>query len=383
MAVSAENRRARILEVVRELGTVRVADLATRLDMPTVTVRRDVATLAEAGLLRRSHGSATLPDTGAAGSAGGGLPGLAGPAGVTGAAAGAAGVPDGRGRVIGMMVPTVGSYFDEIIEGARSAATAAGARLVLGISPYEARDDRGQVARTLESGVDGLLLTPNWLPGGPAEESDWLSGLPVPAVLVERRAAPGSAAAELDAVGSDHRHGVLLALRHLAGLGHRTVLLAARNDTWTAHEVRTGYAEAVRTLGLEARPPLDLHHPGSSPLTPTDPEWVADQLAIGAQEGVRAVLVHNDRDAIQLPPLLRARGLRVPEDIALVSYDDVFAALTTPPLTAVAPPKRAVGAVALDLLLRRLGPADLPAHHIGLLPTLKVRASCGALTPQD
>ncbi|WP_406194624.1 substrate-binding domain-containing protein [Kitasatospora sp. NBC_01560] len=381
MAASADKRRARILEVVRELGTVRVADLATRLGMPTVTVRRDVATLADAGRLRRSHGSVTLPDAGAPGGPGGA--GAHGTTTATGSDLAGRAAPDGRGRVIGMLVPTVGSYFDEIIDGARSAATAAGARLVLGISPYEARDDRGQVARTLESGVDGLLLTPNWLPGGPAEEGDWLRDLPVPSVLVERRAAPGSAAAELDAVGSDHRHGVLLALRHLAGLGHRSVLLAARHDTWTAHEVRAGYTEAVRILGLEPRPTLDLHHPGGGPLTPADPEWVADQLAVSAGEGVRAVLVHNDRDAIQLPPLLRARGLRVPEDIALISYDDVFAALTTPPLTAVAPPKRAVGAVALDLLLRRLSPSDLPAHHIALLPTLKVRASCGALPRQD
>ncbi|MEU6238669.1 substrate-binding domain-containing protein [Kitasatospora sp. NPDC047058] len=384
MAATADHRRARILEVVHELGTVRVADLAARLGMPTVTVRRDVAALAEAGRLRRSHGSVALPEPGtdtpanATGAVGGaGAAALLGSTGQT-----ATGVPDGRGRVIGMLVPAIGSYSDEIIDGARSAATAAGARLVLGISPAGAGDGRGQVARMLESGVDGLLLTPNGLPDGPADGSDWLGGLPVPAVLVERRAAPGSAAAGLDAVGSDHRHGVLLALRHLAGLGHRSVLLAARQDTWTAHEVRAGYADAVRLLGLEPRPALDLHRSGGPPV-PTDPERLADRLALAVEEGVRAALVHGDRDAIQLPPLLRARGLRVPEDLALVSYDDAFAALTTPPLTAVAPPRRAVGAVALDLLLRRLGPADLPAHHIGLLPTLAVRSSCGALPGQD
>ncbi|MFF0793531.1 substrate-binding domain-containing protein [Streptomyces spiralis] len=73
-----------------------------------------------------------------------------------------------------------------------------------------------------------------------------------------------------------------------------------------------------------------------------------------------------------------ARGLSVPEDLALISYDDVFAAPGAPPLTAVAPPKRAVGAAAVDLLLRRLrsGPA-LPVHRLELLPELKVRASCG------
>ncbi|WP_371496038.1 DeoR family transcriptional regulator [Kitasatospora sp. NBC_00374] len=204
MTISAEERRARIFEVVRDLGTVRVVDLAARLGIPAVTVRRDVAALAEAGRLHRSHGAVALPDS-----------------------AGGFSRAESRDRVVGMLVPTVGSSFDEVIAGARSAAATAGARLVLGIAPYEARDDRAQVERLLESAVDGLLLTPNWHPGHRAEEHDWLAELPVPAVLVERKADPAGPGAELDAVGSDHRHGVLLALRHLRALGHRTVLLAA------------------------------------------------------------------------------------------------------------------------------------------------------------
>lgn len=91
------------------------------------------------------------------------------------------------------------------------------------------------------------------------------------------------------------------------------------------------------------------------------------------------MLVHNDQEAIQLPPLLRARGLRVPRDLALVSYDDVFAALAAPALTAVAPPRRAVGAAAMELLLRRLGSGvPPPGQRLQLLPGLKIRTSCGA-----
>ncbi|MFG2820507.1 substrate-binding domain-containing protein [Kitasatospora sp. NPDC048365] len=354
MSSSADERRARILKAVRELGSVRVVDLADRLAIPAVTVRRDVAALADAGELHRSHGSVALPDSGPSGHAG-----------------------PGRDRVIGMLVPTVGSYFDEVIAGARAAATAAGARLVLGIAPYEARDDRAQVDRLLESAVDGLLLTPNWRPDQDPDQHDWLGDLPVPAVLVERKALPGSPGAELDAVGSDHRHGVLLALRHLAALGHGTVALAARDDTWTAHQVRTGYAEGVRLLGLEPHPVIETHRPGT-PFGLTDSEWSADQLAGAVEQGIRAFIVHNDQDAIQLPPLLRVRGLRVPDDVALISYDDVFAALAAPPLTAVSPPKRTVGATALELLLRRLAAAaPMPGHHLELLPELKIRTSCG------
>ncbi|MFF8912938.1 substrate-binding domain-containing protein [Streptomyces sp. NPDC015032] len=349
MTLTAEERRARILEAVGELGTVRVVHLAERLGLAAVTVRRDIAALADNGLLNRSHGAVSLPR------------GAATPA------------STGREWVIGMLVPTAGSYFDEIIAGARAAASAAGARLVLGIAPYGAAEDRAQVGQLLESGVDGLLVTPNWTPDGPSGVGSWISELPLPTVLVERRAPADSVGAGLDSVASDHGHGVMLALRHLAGLGHGAVMLTARQDTWTAYQVRAGYTEGVRLLGLEPRPVIDIEHPGQ------DSEAIGARIAEGVAEGARAVLVHNDKEAIQLVPVLRARGLRVPEDVAVISYDDVFAALAAPPLTAVAPPKRAVGAAALELLLRRLGSGDerLPVHHLELLPELKIRTSCG------
>ncbi|MET9618705.1 LacI family DNA-binding transcriptional regulator [Kitasatospora indigofera] len=347
MTITAEERRARILDVVRELGTVRVMDLAARIGMAPVTVRRDVAVLADSGLLRRSHGAVSLPqDTSGT-------------------------VPEGGDRVIGMLVPTVGSYFDEVIDGARAAASASGARLVLGIASYESADDRAQVDQLLQAGLDGLLLTPNWPDAAPGDTS-WVRDLPVPAVLVERLAPPDSAAAELDSVGSDHYHGVLLALRHLHRLGHESVLLAALENSWTAHQVRAGFAEGARLLGLDPRPVVDIHRSG------LDSEVVAAQIAQAVTEGVRAVLIHNDREAMQLAPLLHTRGLRTPHDLALISYDDVFAALAAPPLTAVAPPKRAVGAAAVEVILRRIaGGSELPVHHVRLLPELKIRTSCG------
>ncbi|MGW6913371.1 substrate-binding domain-containing protein [Kitasatospora sp. NPDC054939] len=347
MPISADERRTRILDEVQRLGSVRVVELAERLGLPAVTVRRDVAALAEAGRLRRSHGSVSAATEPAE--------------------------PPSGGPAVGLLVPAVGQYFDEVIAGARAAAARAGAHLVLGISSYEASADRLQVDQLLKSGVQGLLLAPNWTPADHPDDQAWAGDLPLPAVLVERRPAPGSPAAELDSVSSDHRHGVLLALRHLAGLGHARIALVARTDTWTAHRIRQGYREGCELLGMPAEPVIDIVNP------PTDAAAVAERLARAHADGVRAAVVHNDQDALQLLPLLRSRGLRVPEDLAVVSYDDVFAALGAPPLTAVAPPKQAVGAEAVSLLLRRLaGDGTLPVHHVELLPQLTVRESCGA-----
>ncbi|MFH8886681.1 substrate-binding domain-containing protein [Streptomyces californicus] len=347
MSISADERRARILAEVHRLGSVRVASLAQALGLPAVTVRRDVAALADAGAVRRTHGSVSVP-------AGGDL-------------------RPANGPLIGLLVPAAGQYFADVIAGARKAAGARGAHLVLAISAYEADADRDQVEQLLRSGVEGLLLAPNWTPSNPPDTHGWAGELALPTVLVERSPAPGGRAAELDSVSSDHRHGVLTALRHLASSGRRHIALVARRDTWTAHQVRNGYAEGCELLGLTGQPVID------SPGPQADADAVADRIVRARERGAEAVMVHNDQDAIQLLPLLRIRGLRVPEDLAVISYDDVFAALGAPPLTAVAPPKKGVGAEAVDLLLRRMagGAPVPPVRHVRLLPTLTVRASCG------
>jgi LacI family transcriptional regulator len=73
---------------------------------------------------------------------------------------------------------------------------------------------------------------------------------------------------------------------------------------------------------------------------------------------------------------LRAHGLRIPEDIAVVGYDDVnFASMLTTPLTSVRQPTHELGRTAADLLLRAAGGAGEPATHIEFQPELVVRAS--------
>lgn len=93
--------------------------------------------------------------------------------------------------------------------------------------------------------------------------------------------------------------------------------------------------------------------------------------------------MHSDEDAIVLVPRLQARGVRVPEDLALIAYDDQVATLADVPLTAVAPPKRSVGELATGILLRRIAErtgrlTPGPRQHLDLLPELRIRASCGA-----
>ncbi|MFJ2027285.1 substrate-binding domain-containing protein [Streptomyces sp. NPDC087897] len=374
MRLHVDQRHERVLELVRDRGSLRVAELAEELGMSAVTLRRDVETLAARGLVERLHGAVVWPSD-------------------RPRPAPAAAAPPGAGLVVGMVVPTTEYYYADVVRGARETVEAVGARLTIGLSHYLPDEDAAQARRLLSTGADGLLLTPSWERGRPeAGEGLWAAEQETPVVLVERSAPLGHPAARLDRVRSDHAHGAAEAVAHLAGLGHRAIALAVQ-DSPTAPRLRVGYGAAVEALGLTPVTP--------SPLDAVPSRSEADRfertleyLCEGVASGdVTAAIVHSDADAIVLIPRLQARGVRVPEDLAVIAYDDEVAGLADLPLTAVAPDKHAVGAAAARLLLSRLGVAEPGAvgadsraaggspaarRHVDILPTLRVRVSCGA-----
>ncbi|WP_055523079.1 substrate-binding domain-containing protein [Streptomyces graminilatus] len=361
MREPVEVRRQRILAAVRARGAARVTDLAAELEVSVVTVRRDVEELAREGRLRRGHGIARsilpAPDTG--------------PAAVT---------ASGDGDTVALVVPARHSYLYEALHGARPVLEEAGVRIALHIAPQAAGAEQALVERALADGARGVLIAPRWRTLA-AEEADaeWLCGLGVPTVLMERRPRPGSALHALDSVCSDHWYGALLAVEHLVDLGHRRVVFALRDDSPTARALRaavTGIAGAHP--GLDAWTLTLSSSDGGPDCTAVDLPGVLRDL------GATACLLHGDVDALMLVQDLAAHGVRVPEDCSVVAYDDVVAALGGIPLTAVAPPKAEVGRAAAELLLHRLrdprGSGVAPARRIELLPELKVRGSTRALT---
>ncbi|MFI5762475.1 substrate-binding domain-containing protein [Streptomyces sp. NPDC051563] len=387
MRPHVDQRQAHVLALVRARGSARVGDLARELGISPVTLRRDVEVMAARGEIRRMHGVISRLPSDPAGPAQGG-PGT-GPG--TGTASGTG--RSGGGLVVGMVVPTTDYYYADVVRGAREVVEARGARLAVGLTRYLAGEDRTQADRLLSTGADGLLLTPNWAAGTPGPgEGAWTAELPVPTVLVERWAPPGHPAAALDRVASDHADGAARAVAHLAERGHKRIALACR-ETPTSGRLRTGFAAAVATLGLEpapAWPAAGARQPAAGVGTadtaagaasPPEAEAFARTLdylcAAVAEGGVTAALIHSDTDAIMLIPRLQARGVRVPEDLAVITYDDEVAELADVPLSAVAPAKREVGARAAGMLLDRLedrgSGREGPRQHLDLLPRLTVR----------
>ncbi|KQX92358.1 substrate-binding domain-containing protein [Streptomyces clavifer] len=373
MREPVELRRKRILAVIHARGAVSVSALAAELDVSVVTLRRDVEELSREGKLRRGHGVARP-----VGDAEPTTPVPAPRAGKLDEG------PSADGGAVALVVPERHSYLYETLHGARTALEQAGMRIALHIFPQSAGAERPQVERALQGGARGLLIAPRWRSAA-EEEADygWLAGVTVPTVLMERRPRPGSALHALDSVCSDHWYGTHLAVEHLVALGHRRIVLAARNDSPTARSIRAAFAEIAA-----ARPEVEdwavvLSSPNAGPDRSAAPDGAAPDLAALLRErGATGAVLHGDEDALMLVQRLAESGVRVPQDCSVVAYDDVVAALGGTPLTAVAPPKADIGRAAAELLLHRLAhPAGAtgPVRRTELLPSLEVRGSAQRL----
>lgn len=175
-----------------------------------------------------------------------------------------------------------------------------------------------------------------------------------------------------------HALGAGMAVRHLAGLGHHRIGLVVSKTSPTSPAIRAGWTSTMAELGRDTAETLNVDVPryGSDGWEPAYDAL----LQRCVDEDTHALLVHSDREAIGIIQLAHDRGIVIPDDVAVVSYDDEMGTASDPPLTAVCPPKRHLGALAAELALARVSqPVGRPIHRIELWPTLVVRQSCGGV----
>ncbi|GGN59054.1 LacI family transcriptional regulator [Actinoplanes lobatus] len=329
-------RHEHLLTELRRSGAVRVSDLARDLGVSELTIRRDIAALAARNLVHRVHGGATLP-------------------------AATRPLPPRATRpatfTIGMVVPSLDFYWPPIVAGARAAGAALGVNVQLRGSSYDPEEDRRQIARLVDAGqVQGLLLAP-CLDGEDADRMiGWITRLPVPTILVERQPRRWTAAPrQVEWVRSDHSLGLEIAVNHLYDQGHRRIGLVLSGGSPTSAYLLRGWHRACADLGI----PDDAVNP---------------RHTVGL--GLTALIVHSDPQAIAVAQACAEQGIRVPDDLAIVSYDDEVAHLASPPLTAIRPSKNHVGRTAVELMVSRLIDGDRrPVQGVLVAPELVVRQS--------
>jgi LacI family transcriptional regulator len=191
----------------------------------------------------------------------------------------------------------------------------------------------------------------------------------IPVVAFDREVSDRRA----DAVIADNIAATREVTNLLIGAGHQDiVLVAGRPDVETGAERIQGYEEAMRSARLRPRSiNLDFRVQGGY-------EGVGGLIDSG--DPLSALVVSNNLMTLGALLALRERGVRIPEDIAMVAIDDpIWASLIDPPLTTVAQPVRDMALSAMRVLIRRLGHDASPPERLIHRFELRVRASCGTV----
>jgi DNA-binding LacI/PurR family transcriptional regulator len=346
-------RHERLLNELRRNGAVRVRELALALGVSEMTIRRDIAELAGRNMVTRVHGGATLPQSQRQ----------------------ARPPRSANGLTVGMVVPSLDYYWPTIVAGARAAAAAFGVTVQLRGSSYDPDEDRRQIDRLIDAGqVHGLLLAPSLTNERADGIIDWIGRLAVPTILVERQPQRWTPTLRhLEWVRTDHALGMELAVHHLHQYGHRRIGLILSRGSPTSPYLLRGWRMACADLaisdGMVVRESVALDRPGHRDI-------IEGLLAECRRNRLTALVVHSDPDAMAIVQVCTELGVVIPDDLALVSYDDEIARLAQPSLTSVRPPKSHVGRLAIELMVARLlDGTRRPSQRILVAPGLMVRAS--------
>lgn len=272
----------------------------------------------------------------------------------------------------------VSPYSLEVLRGVTEAGAESGVDVVVGRSPVA---DEGPLApadgwarRLKANGREGVIVVTSALS---LAQIEGFARAGLPLVVIDPLNMPR---VEVTSVGATNWTGGLAATDHLLQLGHRRIGFAGGPAPASCSQARLhGYRGALEKAGVTTDPEFVLH--GAF--------HYRDGLEMGGRlldlpEPPTAVFAASDETALGVMEAARRRGLRVPEDLSVVGFDDtILATMATPALTTVRQPLPDMGRVALRTLLRLAAGETLDSHHVELATNLVVRDSAGPVTASE
>jgi DNA-binding LacI/PurR family transcriptional regulator len=274
-----------------------------------------------------------------------------------------------RTRTIGVIVPNLGYYFFSMaIRGIEEAAHAAGYSVLLTQSNESYQRELTNIQDLTRGQVEGFIVSLSQ-ETSQYEHFHRLIRKGIPLVLFDRE----SPELQVSKVVIDNRQAAAQATRHLLENGCRRIAILAGPDYLSlTHQRMSGYCDALQENGLEIDPALiaygDYSQRAAIELT--------DEL-MNLPEPPDGLVAVSDRLAVGAMMTFRRRGIRIPEDIALVSFNnEPVSELLSPPLSSVAQPVMEMGRAATELLIRQIESAAPMVPETRVFPTqLVVRAS--------
>ena len=264
-------------------------------------------------------------------------------------------LPTGHTAMIALVISDITNpFYNEIIRGAQVAAREAGYTILLADTQESGVYERTALDRAVTS-VEGIVLATSRM----SDSAIRMTAKQRPVIVLNR------AIADVPCVVTDNLRGVRRAVEHLTELGHQRITYVAGPET--------SWADGMRWRSLrEATLELDLHTRRIGPFPPTVAGGASAATEF-AKNPSSAAIAYNDLLAIGLIRALTSMGARIPRDVSVVGFDNIFAAeLVTPPLTTVAAPLAAMGVTAVRNLLaivrgarpRAQEPVSLPCQLV-------------------
>ena len=273
---------------------------------------------------------------------------------------------NGRRRLIGLVIPEIGNpHFADIVRGVEDAAYAEKFAVMLCNADDNLEKERFYFDILRAESVDGVIVPP-------IQDSDpvLLDALAnkLPLIAIDRRLGDSS----VDSILVDNRNGAQAAMEHLISRGYRSIAhMAGPQVNFTSRERKDAWSDTLARHGIKARKEhiwwgTNQHESGVA----------GAECLLSLRNRPRAIFIANNLMAAGALEVISRRGLKVPDDIAIVGFDDPpWAKWLRPALTTVRQPTHEMGRLAFSLLLRRLNDPKASVQHIVLPTELMIRES--------
>jgi LacI family transcriptional regulator len=272
----------------------------------------------------------------------------------------------GRSHMVGLVVHGMGTgYMGEIVRGIDEALYEAEYDLILYTTHRRKTKEAAYVSTLTRGMADGLLLV---LPRNPEAYIESLRQRRFPYVLVDHQGIDITG----PAVGATNVQGAYDATKHLIDLGHHRIgFITGTFDMGCAVDRLSGYKNALADHNISFDQELvqegDFFQPRG---------YDCARLLLSLPNPPTAIFASNDVSALGVMEAVRDLGLRIPEDISIVGFDDIpQASQVNPPLTTVRQPLEQMGHKAAQMLLEYIADPEMPTQRIELPTELIVRAS--------
>jgi LacI family transcriptional regulator len=269
--------------------------------------------------------------------------------------------PAGR---VGVLVPVVfDEYFARILHGVADAAYERRLRLMLWPTRHEHAREVALLEELREATDGGILV----LPEHSSEELVAALSDGYPLVVIDPLARLD---ARIPSVSAAHATGAEQAMQHLLELGHRRIAAITGPPGWVAtEERRLAYRSALAAAGIAFDAALELEADFDF-----EPGTQAAAVLLDLDAPPSAIFAFSDMIAVGAMRAARARGIRVPEELSIVGFDDsAYATVVHPALTTVRQPLSEMGTTAVGLLVRLMGKEAVDTLHLEPFTRLIVR----------